>query len=89
MELIFHYMREQMLAAAKQGLWADSALVIIEPGEEEAKLFEVVYKGEPQDGNMSVEFKETKKGRAFHVGVAAVYGEKPGSDQLVGTVHIG
>lgn len=87
-EQLFEYMKEQILAGANAGLWADSELVIIKPGEEKAKLFEVKYEGDPQDGDLSVDFKETMKGRAFHVGVAAAFGEKPGPDQLVGMVHL-
>jgi len=88
MEQLFEYMRGQILAGANSGLWVDSELIVIEPGKDEAKIFKVEYEGEPQDGDLSVDFKKVQKGRAFHVGIAARFGEKPEPGQLVGTVHV-
>ena len=83
-EDLLETMKKQVLAAAKSGLWVDSALVLIDPENEESRLYRVEYSPLLTE----VVLTEVPKGRAFHVGVASRYGPHPEKGQMVATVHV-
>ncbi len=90
-------LREQVKIGVDMGLGPDSEAVIIN-GDDlkamlgggqsvekyEAKLFSVKL----DEREMTVEFEEVKKGRIFHVGIAARFSKAPEPGQLLGTLHL-
>ncbi len=90
--------REQVLLALEQGLYVDSALVIlsgdgikiIDEGKEAKKADALLFEVRINEllAEKTVEFKEIEKGRTFHVGTAAMYSRAPEPGEWLGTVHV-
>ena len=80
-------LKEQVLAGVEAGLYPDSEAVIIsgddfaglEVEKKTARLFKFSEEGE---------YEEVKKGRIFHVGVAATFSKPPEPGQFLGTLHL-
>ncbi len=83
-EELLPIMKKQILEAARIGLWADSALIIMNPYNEAVHIFKVKYA--PLGTELT--FHEVEDGRSFHVGIAGRYGPHPEPGQLVATVHV-
>jgi len=90
-DAVLHELKEQIYGAITSGLWPDSEVIVLKPSTQEAKIYLIKYTYS-KDGRdplpHSIEFEETENGRAFHVGIAAIYGPKPEAHQYVGTVHV-
>lgn len=91
LDQLFSKMRKQIINAACLGLYPDSELIVIKLGDEKARIFKVTleYSNVPFDSVVKrVEFEEVEEGRAFHVGMAGLFGPKPEERQLLGTIHV-
>ena len=91
LDSLFSQMEEQIMSAERLGLGVDSELIVIDPEKHESMIFKVILEYEetiPSTYPKSVKFEQAKKGRMFHVGVAANFGPKPTAGQLVGTIHV-
>lgn len=81
----------KILGAAEGGLWVDSELVLLQEGADEAELYKCHLEYDMVDeyeADYGVRFERVEEGRAFHVGVAAMYTRplKPG--EWIATVHV-
>lgn len=85
-EQLLEETKEWIRGASQSGLWVDSELIIMNPKTNEVKIYKVEY---TDDYGMEMTFTEVTKGRAFHVGIAGRFGDRPTEEKpFVATVHV-
>jgi len=82
---------DQLIIAARSGLFPDSELVVLQEGAESAEIYKCHLEHEdtiPVSFPYSLRLETVEEGRLFHVGVAARYNRTLQPGEWVATVHV-
>lgn len=83
--------KAKVIEAANAGLCPDSELVVLQNEAKEAELYTVnlIYGELGADASLySMKLVPVKKGRAFHIGVAAKFNRAMKPGEWIATIHV-